>query len=258
METIEYWSIVDKTKWERGQWDAEPDKVQWCDPETGLVCLALRGPVGSWCGYVGVPKGHLLYDCGYSKVVDLPKEYLIHCFYKHRYPELPVNGGPPLSLDCYLNAHGGITFAGASRGPSEKKWKQQVTAFNNPKLIADAKNHPLGDSAQAIAEWKDVIGDYDLWKERYITTSVSHVGEPEDLWWFGFDCAHSMDLAPKMEADLTVLLPRRKPDVGTYRALPYIKEQCTELAKQLTLIQHLSDGGTCAEAVSNGGNQLVR
>jgi hypothetical protein len=47
------WTFVDKRKWGPGPWMDEPDKIQYPDPETGLPCLAVRGPLGSWCGYVG-------------------------------------------------------------------------------------------------------------------------------------------------------------------------------------------------------------
>lgn len=41
-----------------GEWNAEPDRVEWRDT-TGLPCLALRHPAsGHWCGYVGVPPEH--------------------------------------------------------------------------------------------------------------------------------------------------------------------------------------------------------
>lgn len=46
-----------------GPWNDEPDKMQWIDEATGLDCLIVRAPVsGAWCGYVGVPPGHPLYD----------------------------------------------------------------------------------------------------------------------------------------------------------------------------------------------------
>jgi hypothetical protein len=48
-----------------GPWDDEPDKVQWIDGATGLDCLAVRGPMGAWCGYVGVPPGHRWHGAGY-------------------------------------------------------------------------------------------------------------------------------------------------------------------------------------------------
>lgn len=53
---------MDKSGWKhRGEWDDEPDKVQWMDEDTVLTCLIVRGPVGSLCGYVGVPEGHSWY-----------------------------------------------------------------------------------------------------------------------------------------------------------------------------------------------------
>lgn len=54
MKTIDY-SFIDKSGWQRGPWDNEPDKRQWMDEATGLPCLIVRGVMGSLCGYVGVP-----------------------------------------------------------------------------------------------------------------------------------------------------------------------------------------------------------
>lgn len=49
----------DRSEWPAGPWDGEPDKVQWVDDATGLVCLAKRQPLlGHWCGYVGIDSGH--------------------------------------------------------------------------------------------------------------------------------------------------------------------------------------------------------
>lgn len=46
-----------------GPWNDEPDKIQWIDEGTGLDCLMVRSLLsGSWCGYVGVPPGHPLYN----------------------------------------------------------------------------------------------------------------------------------------------------------------------------------------------------
>ena len=68
---IEYRS-VDKSLWREGPWQAEPDKKQWHDDETGMACLIVRGPSGAWCGYVGVAPGHPLYGKGYSEDGALP------------------------------------------------------------------------------------------------------------------------------------------------------------------------------------------
>lgn len=42
-----------------GPWDGEPDREEW--RHAGLPCIVARGPLGAWCGYVGVPPGHPAY-----------------------------------------------------------------------------------------------------------------------------------------------------------------------------------------------------
>lgn len=57
---------ADKSKWGSGPWQNEPDRVQW--EHAGTVCIAHRGPHGSWCGYAAVAPGHPLHGKGYSEV----------------------------------------------------------------------------------------------------------------------------------------------------------------------------------------------
>jgi len=47
-------------------WKTEPDQVEWVDPTTKLPCLLRRSHAGSWCGYVGLPKGHPWWSVHYS------------------------------------------------------------------------------------------------------------------------------------------------------------------------------------------------
>lgn len=54
---------------------------------------------------------------------------------------------------------------------------------------------------------------------------IPEAGEPDDVWWFGFDCAHSGDLMP-YEA-------LRSPGRGIYRSVEYVKHEVAKLAKQL-------------------------
>lgn len=83
MLTKEY-RTVDKSSWERGPWDSEPDKKQWLDQATGLPCLIVRNPMGALCGYVGVTKNHPAFGKSYGD------------------DDACVEG---------LEVHGGITFA---------------------------------------------------------------------------------------------------------------------------------------------------
>lgn len=90
MKTIERrW--MDRSTWERGPWDDEPDKVQWPDPTTGLPCLAVRHERGGhWCGYVGfapnlldrIPRSAALFDGDEGD------------------PDLRVHGGITFSAPC--------------------------------------------------------------------------------------------------------------------------------------------------------------
>ena len=149
METKQ-WTTIDKKGWPRGEWDEEPDKVQWPDAETGLPCLAVRGPGGNWCGYVGLAEGHALYGKHYD--------------------------------DVDVRVHGGLTFADAC--------------------------HPGATEATGICH-------------------VPSKGEPDHIWWLGFDCAHLGDVSPAYQ-------PWRYSGYDEwYKNLSYVQRQCAFLAKQL-------------------------
>jgi len=62
----ESYQTIDKSRWPRGPWDAEPDKAVWVDEATGLDCMIVRGPLGALCGYVGVPPEHPLHGTDYN------------------------------------------------------------------------------------------------------------------------------------------------------------------------------------------------
>lgn len=134
--------LVDRSKFHRGEWDDEPDKLQWKDEKTGLTCLIVRNSMGALCGYVGVQKGHRFYEKDYN---DVP-----------------------------ANVHGGLTYS----------------------------DHCDTDGA------------------------ICHVpapGEPDDIWWLGFDCSHWNDLNPSM----------RYCGGGIYRNIEYVKAECSNLAQQI-------------------------
>lgn len=159
METKTYTTIDRKSKgWPSGEWDSEPDKVQWQDKKTGLPCLAVRHPSnGHWCGYVGVSEGHRLYGKDYDEVG--------------------------------ADVHGGLTFSNSCQ-PKEKE-----------------------------------------------SEGICHVpspGEPDHVWWFGFDCAHAGDSSPmdlKYEKEKGYPFLRSHED--EYRSLVYVKKECRILAKYL-------------------------
>lgn len=58
---------------------------------------------------------------------------------------------------------------------------------------------------------------------------ICHVpkpGEPDDVWWLGFDCGHGGDLMPSHNEFSKFSMP------GKYRDLAYAKAECESLAKQ--------------------------
>jgi len=56
----------DKSKWRKGEWDNEPDRVDFI--QHGFACFILRNQLGNWCGYVGVPENHPYYLVKYQDV----------------------------------------------------------------------------------------------------------------------------------------------------------------------------------------------
>lgn len=79
---------------------------------------------------------------------------------------------------------------------------------------------------------------------------VPEPGRPHDVWWLGFDCAHSFDFMPKFRADELKLadefeaegkleeakLFRRDKSYGiftpVYKTIDYVKAEVESLAKQ--------------------------
>ncbi len=58
---------VDKSNWPRGEWDNEPDRVDF--RHAGLPCMMIRNfRLGHWCGYAGVPPTHPLFGKDYNEV----------------------------------------------------------------------------------------------------------------------------------------------------------------------------------------------
>jgi len=67
---------------------------------------------------------------------------------------------------------------------------------------------------------------------------VAKPGEPDAVWWLGFDCNHSGDLAPGMRAGEAGRIHRKVNaeyglvDRDVYRPLAYVQEQTRQLADQ--------------------------
>lgn len=69
---------------------------------------------------------------------------------------------------------------------------------------------------------------------------VCHVpgaGEPDDVWWFGFDCAHLYDLMPGMRALACMESFQLLFADSTYRPLAYVQAECADLAAELARVK---------------------
>ncbi len=147
--------MIRKAGWPKGEWQSEPDKIQWADEATGLPCLIVRGPHGGLCGYVGLSEDHAYFGKGYD---DVPVE-----------------------------VHGGLTFAD--------------------------KCHPGEDESKGICH-------------------LPGPGEPDHVWWLGFDCAHAGDHSPAYEKYFKSCSWEADGHYQ-YRDVAYVKGQVTALARQL-------------------------
>ncbi len=66
---------------------------------------------------------------------------------------------------------------------------------------------------------------------------ICHIPEPgtsDDVWWFGFDCAHYWDVVPGM-IDLRLGLGLPELERGEYRDVSYVAMQVRMLASQLAV-----------------------
>lgn len=146
---------VDRTDWDPGPWDDEPDKLNW-KTAADLPGMIVRNRSGALCGYVGLPPGHPDHGKGYG------------------------------DIDDEINVHGGLTYAAACAG--------------------------------AICH-------------------VPEPGEPDAVWWLGFDCHHAWDWGPaysayrKTRPNGTTLFEQGPDQV--YRDIHYVRAEVESLAAQL-------------------------
>lgn len=62
--------------------------------------------------------------------------------------------------------------------------------------------------------------------------------EGDEVWWFGFDCAHAGDITPGSDALLpSSFLENCPPRYSTYKSLDYVENEVNQLAEQLGKIK---------------------
>jgi len=84
---------IDRSSWPIGPWDKELDHYVWYHQD--ISCKIRRGPLGSLCGYIGLPFDHPWYGRSYDTIYDLN-------------PEIEV--------------HGGLTYAGEQNDSEDDIW----------------------------------------------------------------------------------------------------------------------------------------
>lgn len=135
--------------------------------------------------------------------------------------------------------------------PDKVQWRDEATGLpclakrGNPRMgnwcgyVGVALGHPL--FGQLDSSGLDVHGGvtfHGLCQEGPECDTICHIpepGEPDHVWWFGFDCGHFHDLQPglaAMEAEWGY--PRLAGIEGaTYKDLAYVVAECEYLARQL-------------------------
>jgi hypothetical protein len=66
-------TLIDKSSWDRGEWDNEPDRIYWIDSKTGYHCIIRRIKFGFLCGYVAIKKNHPFYGKSYNDIDSILK-----------------------------------------------------------------------------------------------------------------------------------------------------------------------------------------
>lgn len=196
----------DKSTWGEGPWQTEPDRKEW-RTATGLPGLIVRNRSGALCGYVGVGPDH------------------------------PWHG---------------VWYGGCTQGCETKP-------YNWPEQIGDTKFPPASAAMKTWAQENPRCETYEHSPEGQVSVHggltysagcqengpICHTpapGEPDNVWWFGFDCAHYMDLAPGLRAQLRTLPglghdPDEVHKEDVYRDLAYVEAEVERLAEQLKAVK---------------------
>lgn len=133
--------------------------------------------------------------------------------------------------------------------PDKMQWRDEETGL--PCLIVRGPSGALCgyvgvDTAHPLhgKGWMDDV-DFDVHGGITFTNGCGHdadpargichipaPGEPDDVWWFGFDCAHSGDRMPERDAVFRAQ-DWQFGSRGVYRDLAYVRGEVRSLARQV-------------------------
>ena len=131
--------------------------------------------------------------------------------------------------------------------PDKEQWQDEATGYAC--LIKRAwtgalcgyigvpEGHPWygGNWPDADVHWGiNYAGPCQEGPEGHTICHIPGPGEPESLWWVGFDCGHAWDISPALEASLREggIPPPRWPGHSSYKTIAYVKAECASLARQ--------------------------
>ncbi len=105
--------------------------------------------------------------------------------------------------------------------------------------VGVSKGHPYFEKPYNDIDSISVHGGLTFSDKRHEGGGICHIvddGEDDNVWWLGFDCAHSYDLVPgyctpKMkELGMTIFTGKYG---EVYKDVTYVKSECASLARQL-------------------------
>lgn len=156
--------VIDKTQWNRGPWDDEPDQKNYITA-SGLSASILRAEhSGSLCGYVGVPPSHPWFGKEYSDAVIPSAEQLARPVDTSKISLLSLlcsAGDDPSDgarIDCIIRVHGGLTYSGEGRercGEDPALWYFGFDCAHSGDLC------PAMDWRSRFRNYEDVYRDFD-------------------------------------------------------------------------------------------------
>jgi hypothetical protein len=132
--------------------------------------------------------------------------------------------------------------------PDKKVWVDEATGYDcmivrNPSgALCGYVAVPPGHPNHGKSYWSDEGGPGvdvhgGLTYAAACADIICHVpqpGQPDDVWWFGFDCAHYMDIRPSWTDMMDT--------GGTYKTIAYVEAEVTSLATQLKELASTEEG----------------
>lgn len=117
-------------------------------------------------------------------------------------------------LPCLIHRNGSGALCGYVGVPEGHK------AYQKDYDDVDVDAHGGLTYAGQCADTKD---------ESHGICHLAEQGEPQHVWWLGFDCAHSGDICPRYDFDRSYPIA----DYESYKTVEYVRNEVTNLARQI-------------------------